>query len=63
MKDRNLICKYYERANQCSKGKGCTIWGEMQHCGLYKADLNSKPLRQDKRKNKLEKINRKEKWY
>lgn len=62
MKDRNKICIYYERAGKCSKGKGCTIFGEMQKCGLYKPDLNSKPLRVDKRKSKMEKIKRKEGW-
>lgn len=60
MKDRNLLCVYYERANKCSKGKGCTIWKEMQSCGLYKPDYNSKPLRADKRKQKKEKIEKKE---
>lgn len=60
MKDRNLICKYYQKANSCSKGKGCTIWGKMQSCGLYNPDLNSKLLRKDKRKQKKEKIEKKE---
>lgn len=62
MRDRNLLCKYYIRAGVCSKSKGCTIFGEMQHCGLYNPDLNSKPLRVDKRKTKLEKIRKKEAW-
>lgn len=62
MKDRNKLCIYYERAGKCSKGKGCTAFGNMQHCGSYKPDLNGKPLRTDKRKTKMEKIRRKEKW-
>jgi hypothetical protein len=60
MKDRNKLCKYYIRAGVCSKGKGCTIWNEMQHCGLYNPDLNGKPLRIDNRKQEKEKIQRKE---
>ena len=52
MKDRNKLCKFYQRAGVCSKNKGCTIWGDMQHCGLYEPDLASKPLRTDKRKRK-----------
>ena len=60
MKDRNKLCKYYIRAGVCSKGKGCTIWGEMQHCGLYCPDLASKPLRTDGRKQKKAKIDKKE---
>lgn len=60
MKDRNKLCKHYLKAGTCSKNKGCTIWGEMQHCGLYEPDLNSKPLRTDKRKSKKEKIEKKE---
>ena len=62
MRDRNLLCKYYICAGKCSKGKGCTAFGDMQHCGLYKQDLNGKPLRADKRKTKMEKIRKKEKW-
>lgn len=60
MRDRNKLCKFYQRAGVCSKNKGCTIWGDMQHCGLYEPDLASKPLRADKRKSKKEKINKKE---
>ena len=59
MKDRNKLCIYYERAGKCSKGKGCTAFGEMQHCGLYTPDKMGKPLRVDR---KMEKIRRKEKW-
>lgn len=62
MKDRNKICIYYERAGKCSKGKGCTVFGEMQHCGLYKPERGSRPIREDNRKRKMEKIRRKEKW-
>ena len=62
MRDRNLLCKYYIRAGVCLKGKGCTVFGEMQHCGNYIPDLNSRPLRADRRKSKIEKIRRKEKW-
>lgn len=56
MKDRNLLCIYYECANKCSKGRGCTIWGKMQSCRLYKPNYNSKPLRIDKRRQKREKF-------
>lgn len=62
MKDRNKLCKYYIRAGVCSKGKGCTAFGEMQHCGNYVPDLNGKPLRVDRHKSKMDKIRRKEKW-
>lgn len=62
MKDRNKLCIYYERAGKCSKGKGCTAFGEMQHCGLYTPDKMGKQLRVDRRKIKMEKIRRKEKW-
>lgn len=62
MKDRNKLCKYYIRAGVCSKGKGCTIFGTMQHCGNYSPNPDSKPLRVDRRKQKMEKIRRKEKW-
>ena len=58
MKDRNLLCKYYIQANKCSKNKGCTIWREMQHCGLYEPNLNSKPLRENNKRQKIEKIRR-----
>ena len=60
MKDRNFLCKYYIRAGECSKGKGCNIWKGMQKCGLYSPDLNSKSLRPNNIKNKKEKILKKE---
>lgn len=63
MRDRNRLCKYYLRAGVCSKGKGCTIWGEMQHCGLYEKDLKSKELRPNNKKRKLENIRKKERDY
>lgn len=60
MKDRNLICKYYICAGVCSQGKSCSVWSSMQHCGSYVPDLNSKPLRENNKREKLEKIRRKE---
>lgn len=60
MKDRNFLCKYYQKAGTCSRGKGCTIWNEMQHCGSYVPDLNSKPLRENNKRKKLEEIRRKD---
>ena len=49
MKDRNIICKFYQWHGQCEKGK--------------KADdkkSGAKPFRVDTRRTKLEKINKKE---
>ena len=61
MKDRNKLCKYYIRAGVCSKGKGCTIWGEMQHCGNYVPNLNGKPLRPNNKRKKIDEIRKKDK--
>lgn len=60
MKDRNLLCEYYICAGQCKKGKVCYAQKEMQHCSLYIPNKQSQPLRTDKRKQKKEKILKKE---
>lgn len=35
MKDRILLCEYYECKGKCSKGKDADIKGYCQHCGEY----------------------------
>lgn len=60
MKDRNIICKFYERHGQCKKGKEADLSGYCVHCGLYEKKLGIRPFRTDDRRRKLEKINKKE---
>ena len=62
MRDRNKLCIYYERAGKCKKGKGCTAFGEMQHCGLYIKNSKSKNLRPNNKRKKLEEIRKKDKF-
>lgn len=60
MKDRNILCEYYVRAGICDLGKICYIDKEMVHCSKYKKDKNRKPFRVNKRKEKLNKIKRRD---
>lgn len=60
MKERNIICKFYLQKDKCLKNKGCSVNKEMQHCGLYEPNLNSKPFRYNNKQKKIEQIKRKE---
>ena len=60
MKDRNIICKFYQWHGQCEKGKKADLTGYCTHCGLYEKKFGVKPFRTDTRRTKLEKINKKE---
>lgn len=54
--ERNIVCRFYECAGVCSKGKKeCHIWKEMQTCPFYEKKKGSDPIRQDNRKKKLNK--------
>lgn len=55
MKDRNVICEYYNFEGNCSKGKEGTFLRACQKCRLYKAKGGYAPAtRKDLRKQKIE---------
>lgn len=61
-KDREIQCKFYICEGSCSKGREGTFRGSCQHCAKYRPKLGSKPARTDTRKQKLDRIIRKEKY-
>lgn len=64
MRERNLICKHYERAGVCAiSKKECMVQGVMQHCGKYEARKGSEPIRVNQRRKKLESAKRKSEEY
>lgn len=60
MKDRNIICEFYIRHGECKKGKNADIIKTCQHCSFYSKKIGAKPHRTDNRRQKMEKINKKE---
>ena len=62
MKDREIACIHYQCEGSCKLGKDATFRGHCQTCKNYSPQRGGKPARIDKRKRKLDKIMRKEKW-
>lgn len=60
MKTREIQCEFYEYEGKCSKGKEGTFYKHCQTCSTYCAKKGGHPARTDKRKEKREKINKKE---
>lgn len=62
MKDRTVTCKYYtHECGPCDKRNICVrFWNECQTCSQYEPLPNMWPARTDTRKQRLERINRKE---
>ena len=60
MKDREIVCIFYEHEGQCSKGREGTFLKQCQICNLYRAKAGAAPRRTDNRRKKLEKINKRE---
>lgn len=63
MKDRVLVCEHYKCNGVCDLGKICHFWKEMQKCTKYIPNKKSKPIRINNKKEKLEKIKRKESGF
>ena len=54
-KDREIICRFYERAGVCSiSKKQCTVRREMQHCGKYEPIKGAQPIRANTRQRRLD---------
>lgn len=58
--ERVYPCENYEYEGFCSLGKECHFWNKMQHCPLYKKGRHSKPIRENSKQEKIEKLNEKE---
>lgn len=62
MKDREIRCKFYKYEGGCDMGKEGTFHHACQHCVFYVPLKGSAPARKDNRRQKLERINRKERF-
>lgn len=62
MKDREIVCVHYKYEGCCALGKDATFRGHCQTCPTYSAKKGGRPARIDRRKQKLDRIARKEKW-
>lgn len=59
MRERG-ICKFYIAHHECTKGKEAEVLGICQHCKKWQK--LGRPVRQDNRRRKLDKINKKERY-
>ena len=60
MKERILPCINYKCAGQCTLGKECYFWKQMQKCSKYIPNKKSQPIRENHKKQKKEQIKIKE---
>lgn len=60
MREREIQCIHYVCHGNCDLGKDADFYGLCQTCPTYKKKPGGKPARVDRRKTKLNKINRKE---
>ena len=61
MKDRNIICKFYQWHGQCEKGKKADLTGYCTHCSLYEKTLINQMssyfiMQSDENKQKVEQL-------
>lgn len=61
-KTREIACIHYICEGECDLGKEGTFRKQCQVCRSYKKNPGGKPARTDNRRQKLDRINRKEKW-
>ena len=62
MKDREIACVHYKAEGNCDLGKDGTFRGHCQKCPSYSPLRHGKPARIDTRRQKAERIMRKERW-
>ena len=60
MKTREIVCQFYICKGNCTKDKNDTLYGTCQKCKKYRKKEGAAPARTDKRKQKLEKIRKRE---
>ena len=61
-KERGIACIHYKDEGICDLGKDATFRGHCQICPSYKKKPGGKPARTDNRRQKMDRIMRKEKW-
>lgn len=63
MKDREIVCIYYENEGNCSKGREGTFNRKCQTCSLYTPRPGSRPRRKDLRREKKEKAMKDKRYW
>lgn len=63
MKTREIVCIHYKAEGCCDLGKEGTFYKQCQICKTYKKLPGGRPARTDNRRQKMERIIRKEKDY
>ena len=61
-KTREIACVSYVCEGNCNLGKDATFYGHCQTCKSYRKTPGGHAARTDNRKQKLDRIMRKEKW-
>ena len=61
-KTREIACIHYVCNGKCDLGKGADFYGHCQTCPTYKKKPGGKPARTDNRRQKMDRILRKEKY-
>ena len=61
-KTREIACVHYKAEGSCDLGKDGTFRGHCQICPSYSPLRHGKPARTDNRRQKAERIMRKERW-
>lgn len=59
-KTREIACIHYKCEHNCDLGRDAEFRGLCQTCPTYSAKKGGRPARVDRRKQKQEKINKKE---
>lgn len=62
MKNREIACVNYICEGSCKLNKDATFYRHCQTCSSYSATPGGKPARTDTRRQKMDRIARKEKW-
>ena len=61
-KTREIACVHYKAEGSCDLGKDGTFRGHCQTCPSYSPLRHGRPARTDNRRQKAERIMRKERW-
>ena len=61
-KTREIACVHYKAEGNCDLGKDGTFRGHCQICSSYSPLRHGRPARTDTRRQKAERIMRKERW-
>ncbi|MCI7205232.1 MAG: hypothetical protein MSA15_04420 [Clostridium sp.] len=61
-RERLIACVHYRAEGVCDLGKEGTFWHQCQFCKTYSSLRHGRPARVDTRKQREERIRRKEKF-